>query len=158
MKKQLTKRLTKAEKRVAVAKDALKQLHTEKYLAETGTYIGCNIDDTLGSDWRPDQAQKELKTMKPCSVCARGALLLSAVRKFNEATVSDVLQTKEWPSADLFGWEQLSLIEAAFELWEENGGKPMPKAFAFGNKFTNDHDRLVAILKNVIKNNGTFKP
>lgn len=73
-----------------------------------------------------------------------------------------------------FSLTQLVLIENAFELgngfWNlgNNTGagdkirkknkKEVIKAIAFGNKFPDVKDRLVAIMYNIIANDGMFKP
>lgn len=168
-------RLTKAEQRVAVAKDALQQLRLAKYIAETGTYVGekfkltivdepsfrFNDDDCIvgGSNW-DDQAKPLLRSSsEPCAVCAKGALFLSTIRKFNKATVGDIVSENFTDTYKLFGKANMDLAEIAFERWSCYGtdGKK-GKARDFGYQYTHDHDRLVAILKNIIKNNGTFKP
>jgi len=167
-------RLSKAEQRVAVAKDALKQLQYEKYTATKGVYIGHELE-TRVCKWVDGYDDAELSNAKEqlqpllikdkglCKVCAKGALFLSAVRKFNKATVGDMSDENFKVAENIFGSTNFDLIEAAFEKWDYLRGNstwniPSLDAEAFGHKYDNDHDRLVAILKNIIKNNGTFKP
>lgn len=164
MKNKPTKRLTITEKRVVVAKDALKQLKAERFVAQIGHYLGMDITQALEEvEDRTCQAQPYLKDAKVCTVCAKGALLLSAIRKFNKATIRDVLNEDMSKPEKLFGEHNLDNMEAAFETWDcfsgSRYGQPVPvKVEQFGHNYDNAHDRLVAILKNVIKNNGTFKP
>ena len=78
------KTMTDAEKRVAVAKDALLALGKRQYLAMPGTYIGLD-DETHIKVARANQstAQKLLLKMPHCEVCAVGAAAISCVRKFD---------------------------------------------------------------------------
>lgn len=147
-------KLTKAQQRVAVAKDALAQLKAEKYKATSGVFIDSGFLNNLCYSDSTDQAQPVLQNMGTCRLCAKGAIFLSTIRKYNKATVYELTHAHEDVSNDLFGQDNLDRIEAAFECWSHVSWK----ACDFGDKYINDHDRLVAILKNIIKNNGTFKP
>lgn len=150
-------KLTKAQMRVAVAKDALKQLATERYIARNMIFASTGFET---SGLQPnEQIQPLLRTHEePCKVCARGALWLSSIRKFNHCTVNEFDNASEESSERLFGVVNLRRMEAAFELWENTAQLDTRKERAFGLKYDNAHDRLVAILKNVIKNKGQFKP
>lgn len=170
-------RLSKAEMRVIVAKDALAQLRHERYVATSGTYIGSELlqriggpeeddfGDTCYRNWDSPLQALLLKDKGECDVCAKGALFLSAVRKFNSATVGDMINDDNFKIAEkIFGIKQFDLIEAAFEGWTctkmRNGseGNPVPDwVLEYEDIFPDPHDRLVAILKNIVKNNGTFK-
>jgi len=82
---------------------------------------------------------------------------------------------------NIFSVSQLILIESSFELGEgffnevtyvdwlardsgisavvlEKNSKSIPDAVAFGGQFENDSERLAAIMKNIIKNEGRFIP
>lgn len=185
MKKPTKTRLSKAEMRVIVAKDALAQMKAEKYIATNGTYVGSELISRIGIEGgerhpydgggscyinleEPLQPLL-LKDKGECRVCAKGALFLSAVRKFNSAKVGDVADDDDFKIAvKIFGLKQYDLIEAAFEGWdstkerwdgtEYTGNTSVPAATAFGDQYDGNTERLVAILKNIIKNDGTFKP
>ena len=87
--------------------------------------------------------------------------------------------------SEFFDRDQLNLIEAAFEenpdmytedaiddlddgddiIWDLPDPKEIRKieklankAVKFGDKYKTPHNRLIAIMKNIIKNKGTFKP
>jgi hypothetical protein len=164
-------KVSKAEQRVIIAKDALAQLKAERFIAQAGVYVGAELFDDLEkrSDFNDDAQAKPLLLKKetvPCRVCAKGALFLSAVRKYNKATIDDIACDVMTVAENIFGKKQFDQIEAAFEQWEEtksnnyedSDGIPAPKAYAFGMKYNDDTERLEAILKNIIKNKGTFKP
>ncbi len=117
-------KMTAAQKRVAIAKDVIAQLGKEKYNAESGTYL--QLDESLPSNKKQQLidifADPEMPT---CTVCARGAMFCSAVRKFNDCTVGNVngsdasnLVSSNFQKYErkFFSYKQVSLIESAFEV------------------------------------------
>lgn len=165
-------RKTKAEKRVEIAKDVIAQLKAEKFNAKTGTYVGLD-EDIDGTK----ELQTELKKVKQCTVCALGALFLSDVRKNDACKGVDVdlgsgndvdgfasRYIDEHRMRDrlgkLFSRKQMALIECAFELGMDPQGllkdDEYERAARFGEKFDTSRDRLVGIMRNIIKNEGTF--
>lgn len=153
--KSKTKKLTKAEQRVIIAKDALKQLLSKRFIATEGVYVEGKADDKACEFADTDVQYLFLdKKMPPCVVCARGALLVSAIRKYDDVTGDQYVWEPEIASKRYFSLPQLVLMEAAFEEWYYTSYK----AASFGGQFEESKDRLEAILKNVIKNKGTFKP
>ena len=159
-KKALKKKLTKAEMRVAVAKDALKQLELEKYKACRGTYVDWNLEDKIRESDEDEQVQKIIKEHEStCQICARGALLMSSIRKFNDVTVKDFNKNWEKKSKQIFSTQTLELAEIAFERWNKlDHNAKQDRAYNFGIKYSYDNERLKAILKNIIANKGEFKP
>jgi len=159
-KKALKKKLTKSQMRVAVAKDALKQIELEKYKACSGVYVDYELEDRIHESEPNSQVQDIIKKYtKPCEVCARGALLLSSIRKFNDVTVSKYKKKWESKSKQIFSKQTLSLAEIAFEEWTKlNLTSIEISANLFGRKYDNDEDRLKAILENIVANKGEFKP
>lgn len=167
-----SKRLTKAEKRVQIAKDVIEQILAKKYSAVSGDYVSSTSMVPLNKEVLNRDNPK-------CKVCACGSLILSAIRLFNRHTcpittngshIKAMTLLKDW-----FSLAQLISIESAFEGWSNiahgNGFHPdmvnklADKAKAwrdssgFGNyemKFSDEH--IIAIMKNIIDNNGTFKP
>jgi hypothetical protein len=178
MSKTLSK-MTKAEARVAIAKDALAQLRANKYLAEEGAYVSftnslpINEDDEKSMD---QQLCKLLPKAGSCTVCARGALFLSTIRKFNHFTVADLLENGGDATCAIhdtlrpvedryFTNHQLALIEHAFEGQEIGNitfslcSEEMENCELFFKHYDCDDDlRLENILKNIIRNKGTFVP
>lgn len=103
-----------------------------------------------------------------CSVCALGAAMLAAVRRFDALTVRDLDEYREPIVAYLerfFSREQLDLVEIAYErhlpirkLYIANYEEALverARTFCVGR--TNE-DALKMIFENVIANNGTFTP
>ena len=123
------------------------------------------------------------KTVETCSVCALGGIFMSCTL-FNNKTLNKDVVNHTGQGCNLgeslrddvgisngldklFTMTQLVMIENAFECGEgyfyfEGECKLSDKVYNacvnFGNKYDDAKDRLVAIMKNIIKNNGTFKP
>lgn len=150
--------------RVAIAKDALAQLRAEKYVATKNVYI----DDTLLNDLYAKSkeegdisAQPFLNTLKSCKVCAKGAIYLSTVRKFNDVTLCNFHDKSSEKAESIFGENNLLRIESAFERWkneDKKGRETNSKLNKFIDKYPDKNVRLEKILLNVIRNKGVFKP
>lgn len=121
------KKQTIVQRRLAVLKDALKQVEKKNYIPEEG--ILCRIYNLSDLDWDTQLKgilTKKFLSNKNCIVCQRGALLLSLIRKENSFTVGDVRRTSASffdPNSivdrrllDLFTGKQIALMEAAFEV------------------------------------------
>jgi len=138
---------TKARRRVAVARDALRQVQAKKMVATSGLYAQLGKDVPLNAINDGKEFQKFVKHVK-CQVCARGALFISTVRKEDSFAPGQAFRGIARATIDtrllgLFSSGQLEDIEDFFE----GGGASI---------FPDDTGRLVAILKNIIKNKGTF--
>lgn len=157
--------MTRAQKRVAVAKDVLLQLSESRVKASSGVWFSVYDGLTVGK-----QLQEEL-TKVDCIVCALGGLFVGCVNLFNDFTVSRHL--KKFGSLDrddllvkvgkLFSKKQIDLIEVAFERhaygWNHNlSKKETERALSFNYNNVNADDRMRAIMNNIIKNNGQFVP
>lgn len=111
---------------------------------------------------------------KTCSVCAIGSIFLSYIRLKNKVPL-DFLTPSCFSGytcdkkamltklRDAFSTNQMNLIEAAFEMMSielecNYDADSLARALAFGSRYTDDKKRLRAILLNVVKNNGEFKP
>ncbi len=175
-------------KRVAIAKDALKQVQLEKIvvLSSNGYIVSNELDekiDTLASEIEAQGNilakvelrehldkmlnEAEVDSGYKCEVCAKGALFLSAVRKFNNFSLSDAQyggldDCASSETRKIFGQNNADLIETYFEktdpykLIKDDEGYMLD--FRWSDGWKNDTERLVIILKNVIANKGTFKP
>lgn len=174
-KKELSK---KQKQRIAIAKDAIKQLSV--WNVGGGGYC------SFGEKVLPEG--KNLKKVLPdleagCNVCAKGALFLSFVHKYNKITTDEVRNSWGESRIDnylilekltpLFSQEQLDLIERAFEGYDEIedeekygfvkvdvgwGECEYGIVYSYYEVYTDHAQRLEVILKNIIRNNGTFKP
>jgi hypothetical protein len=123
--------VTKAEKRVEIAKDVLKQIKADKYKPMCGVWFrdstGKGLDDFL--DYNTGQridAKKDVveKLVGTCKVCALGSLFISAIDKYNhtkldpasgcEAEIFTAVDRNN-PLTKWFTARQMLLIENTFE-------------------------------------------
>jgi hypothetical protein len=176
-------RLSRKQQRIAIAKDVLKQIRAHRVKAETMTY--CRpYDNNNGTGYILNNVKcgTELQTVfkekvTECTCCAKGALFLSSVELYNKISVTPTMKAKTYLGSSFennrmvkhmrayFDLNQINLIEYAFERGEhvnggENSAETKYKAAAFGRKYPDGEDEkcLIAIMKNIIKNDGTFKP
>jgi hypothetical protein len=165
--------LSPEKRRVAIARDVIRQVEAERLLPTKGVYLVPNplssymtygkeilVGYAVGDDLKKI-FKKEIET---CNCCAKGALFLSAVEKYNQCKVTDNMRasagtsfTNEEVSKQLrkhFSHDQLELIESAFEgRWSEGN-----KTNYFHDSYINSYERMQAIMKNIIANKGTFVP
>lgn len=202
--------LSAAEKRILIAKDAIKQLQLNKYVAEKGCWVSLNLDEETRNqiedgkfkernlndyeqEWQGILQRKEVS----CQVCGLGAVFASAVRLNNNYVASpfaDVAWKDLYPRlAKYFSMDQLAAIEIAFEggdgmNWFEEDGFAGPtakiiksvkgnsykhlsynklnqaqknlftKALKFSERYDENQKCLLAIMRNIVKNNGKFVP
>ncbi len=171
--------MTRAEKRVAIAQDVLKQLRTKKYVAERDLYVSVEFKGDTDNNWnaRFDDVKSNIHKVKECRVCAIGSCIVSATRLGNTLTFREMEDERDPKTRKLlakaFTQKQLYLMESAFEL-NINSMYTLSQGYAygpntktedeavkarnFGYKYNDSTDRLKAIMRNVIKNNGEFKP
>lgn len=177
----LFKGKTRAEKRVLIAQDVIAQIKAKTLIPSSGTWVRLeNADFLLDSD---SLRAVTLNKDTTCKCCALGGLFLSCTLFNNKVTVGDVTEGDYGYLDDvirngekfsnglntIFSENQLKLIENAFE---QGGGAFDPayenfsdkynaltsEAIRFGKRFSSDKNRLIAIMNNIIKNNGTFVP
>jgi hypothetical protein len=166
----------RAEARIKICKDVLKHLTTLDVTC--GTYCASKSYDI---DPKIELSQQE--QIKHCRVCAKGAMLIGYIDVFNKlklndlnnfsTEVEDMLYVENSKIVNVlskhFSQKQLQLIECAFEDGpvqnpRDSSGRPLvtgatlEKAIKFGNKYPDDKKRLRAIMNNMVKNNGIFKP
>lgn len=169
-----TQRPLSPAKRIAIAKDVIAQIKIGAYIPTQDTYAvigdGKELDDAyeFGADDDCDirKTWEDINIMpnaqNRCKVCADGAIFVSGVKLFNNITFDQADGAKQC-AIRYFGQKQADLIERAFEGWDMagfsdnyscyDGNSPTVK---FYNKYENAKDRMIAIMKNIIKNNGTF--
>lgn len=167
--------LSPAEKRVAIAQDVLDGLRRGFYTATPGTY--CHESDPLKNRLRDLDVGQQiqpvlLKAAPKCQVCAVGSCMVSAIRLGNDEKQTYSGQDGELPHAyntagKHFSYAQLNLMERCFE---ESGiddrkivaayfeNKAQERAAELALRFPKAKDRLAAIMKNIIRNKGEFKP
>lgn len=160
--------LTASQKRVAIAKDVLKQIKLGVFRAKTQSYIDFN-----GYNSMPDTSislQKVIEDRKiECKVCAKGALFCSLVVFKNKIDIRGAYWLTEGDIVSrfkgIFSEHQLDMIENAFERkminthGNERKNEQLRKSVNFGNTHgESDEETLIAIMKNIVKNSGEFKP
>jgi len=168
---------TPDQKRVQVAKDVIKQIQSNFYNPEHGTYFQFDIPDEIGVTDKIEKFDKALDSVKRkgghCDVCAIGACFASLVRLGDKVDTSYIMGSviengdsigdtfMKGKLRDVFSTQQLSLIECAFERSAGHGTaniEDREKARDWGyEQSSNDTKRLIAIMKNIIKNKGVFK-
>lgn len=165
-----------AQKRVMIARDVLELLETAAAFRKgvtRGIYVELKVAPEDAKD--PKQIQYALyqpETYQGCGVCALGACFVSAVRLGNKYTPSEEEFVCDRFAPDYGGqfWdhlekyfakEQMALIEAAFELGMANyedwaSEEALEAAATFADEDEPAHVVLERIMKNIIKNRGTF--
>jgi hypothetical protein len=179
--------MSKADARVAIAKDVIAQLRRGKLNANVGIYVDvqtkgqCDLFEDTDVEKNLDLRDVLKKRMASCKVCAKGAIFISTVMRFDNLPVAKALPIDTDDAEDerlaemasdgdyrgFFTPKQLDLIEYAFECGMVGSPRDCPKKDAQGvhalaSKFPRysgtGKERLVAMMKNIIDNAGTFKP
>lgn len=167
--------LPPTEQRIRLAQDVIKHIQTKKLFALEGTYLLFGKDDNPDNhfDIIDNHMTTELKNYiakeeANCVVCAIGALFITEVMYTNDVSMASMRHPEGINMylrlQNYFQEEQLSLIEAAFEISaycaEKHGNEEMLayKAEDFGALFETDEDRMIAIMQNIIDNRGEFSP
>lgn len=171
--------LTKAEKRIAIAKDVLKWISKDKINPVKGTYV--KLPGEFTSTISEESPLDKVFETEQCKACALGACFIAMVDLGNNIKLGDIFKRDEYDDSfeqerindwdmknhlnKIFNKTQMDLIESAFETddMSTNGGWKIPspsiqKAINLGYGYDENSDRLKVIMKNIIKNKGTFKP
>lgn len=175
--------LTIEEKRVVIAQDCIARIKLNQLNAKRGRFIddgdlnvvrGKNYNDDLldNNDIEVCSVKEKFNTLPTCSACAKGSLFLTYVgrvnsfntNEFNLSNNNETTDNAHKKLLEIFSLEQLALIETAFEgiqfIDEDFAGNlieiPHSKVIKFNKKYEIPNDRMIAICKNIIKNNGTF--
>lgn len=170
-------RMSKKAKRVAIAKDVLKHIKAGSLVPNRGAYFISNEVREAQMEI-PYEETVELQGLlqgKTCEVCAKGAIFIADIIKNDDFAVNYWIDIDDGDMMcnrleGIFERGQLDLIECAFEggiisdetniLRSHLENTPLAdKAEKFFNKYNGDPEKvLTAIMKNIIKNDGTFKP
>lgn len=164
-------KLASAKKRIAIAEDVILSLKSGLFSARAGSYFVLNTDNpsttTELQDLLCDKAN-----IDSCTVCGMAGIFASKVRLSNNFKITkgdNYVSVGDKEIIDnlqgIFEEGQLRLIECAFEgefiktpanmdctteeRLEELGVE-------FYVKYPDEDKRMVAIMKNIIKNKGTF--
>lgn len=173
-------KLPKEKQRVAIAKDVIKHLSVGFYKAKSGTYLMITKTQTDMGNTRNKQVDELLIGIKntggQCAVCGIGSCFASLAilgddiakpKDFDADMYDEIYDDSMRPKLrKVFDRQQLQFIEAAFERTDLHIDKEHTRlrdidlvpAVRFGKRFRSDRGRLLAIMKNIIKNKGTFIP
>jgi hypothetical protein len=165
-------KMTKAEKRVAIAKDVLIQIKKGISIPTKDNYFGGLSGKICNLTYKKEELQNILPESK-CEVCAKGALFIADILRRDNFQIdrntylygSDIHRRL----TDIFTRNQMDLIETAFEknVVEDDNEylyihyrktEIAAAAISFGSKYSTEKTRLIGIMNNIIKNNGTFIP
>lgn len=175
------KTLTRAEKRVMIARDVIAALRAKALDAKEGSYVYIDTTRTTERYWggtyetnvynkflkdsdQSESFQKLLPSLPDCKVCAKGAIFVCAVARQNKVETAKADDVREFEGEALsenlrgiFSARQLDLIEAEFEREDMQftlgpGWEPVMK------EREDPTERMIAIMKNIIRNKGTFAP
>ena len=160
MMKKKWEEMTRAERRVEVAKDVIRTIKAGKLVAGHEGYVDSR--SIAPKEKEDDRAwARRLMSENKCTVCARGAMMLCKVAKHDGFDVKRIRPNyfgeleigqddTSQALSDCFSDHQLSLIECAYEWWGEwefDAWCDLPA-----------NERMIKIMKNIIANEGTFKP
>lgn len=154
-------KMTKAEKRVAIAKDVIAQIKSQRLIPKNMEFLTLPTAITL--ETKVGDMRDVMLATPTCEVCAKGALFVCAVERMNNLTVGQyIIGADREYMHKIFTPKQWGLIECAFEGWStlhlESKIIDSSAARDFGDKYVDPADRMLAIMRNIIKNDGTFKP
>ena len=114
--------MTKIEKRIGVLEDAIQQVENGSFLMGRGRGFSFPISEVNWKKYNKQEFQSFLlKPGNQCSVCAKGALLVSTVRKFDSCSGEFFLEltarfcTTKNVLTKLFGQKTLDRMEVLFE-------------------------------------------
>ncbi len=167
----------KAQRRELIAKDAMEWVGRGLIEPYSGTYFSMSaIDCQLPNDYENpgqlhDQILERAAEGDPCESCALGSMLVAFCLRFNNIEIGeeldyDLVLTRYdmFVLGEIFDADQLALIETAFETLDRVSHfgnltyRQHLSAANFGNQYESDRERFFAIMRNIVKNNGTFKP
>ena len=183
----LFEKASPAQKRVLIAQDVIAQLKADRLMAENGTWTDMSAAGKAQLDIDASFQQTFLEnTGVKCECCAVGSLFIGCALFANKISNGEIRDN--WELGDqlfehrrfengfdkLFSRKQLGLIETAFEgtthfftddEWTGTEGASVSSAaeraaWDFHNQYRElpAKTTLIAIMENIVKNNGTFKP
>ena len=159
-------KMSDSQRRVFMATACIKFMERGLKVAK-GNYIA---SDSLDAQLRNLSQRSDLKDLlenvKDVSCCGVGILLYADVllrggydvykgNNLNKVGLNDIQNRLRY-----FNSDQLKQIECAFETsWAFSADDKLSiPAIAFGARITDDRRRMSAILKNIVENDGNFRP
>lgn len=152
MKREEFEKLSVKARRVLLAKDVITQLKAGRIIP-MGHYLSNNICYTS------NQSAKEAFENNVCEVCAKAALVISWIKRFNSYKLNQLDEGQIKEVKDIFGKKLLDVIEAAFEGFtiERFGILFYPSEEDNHYQFEVEDNSMQGIMRNLIENNGAFK-
>jgi hypothetical protein len=180
----LFKQASPADKRVLIAKDVINLIESKKIIPTSGEWVSPDYSNYNDHDYDAMQKHSFQKTflegsVKKCECCALGSMMVSCTLFKNKVKMAQLDDgAMDYPTIqnhrsqdfmgfrNIFSHDQCMLIEIAFEQGKgyfftpetEDPNDINSRAIKFGKKYRSNKSRLLAIMKNVVKNKGTFKP
>lgn len=172
-----TRKLTDRERRdmaVAIARDVIDQirdldrpLKIQNGRGYVSGSLGIEIDMGLDLKDYVDLVQEK------CYVCMLGGCMLSKARLYDEVPLAGIIDSPvtgsltvdrfdtEWSLMQAFGEANIDLLECAFECKPRMSKFDTPAdlrigAMAFGCGYSDPKSRALAIMENVVANDGDF--
>jgi hypothetical protein len=152
---------------VMVARDVIATI--DKFDIKTGRYFPDFVEECSGDI----QSQLPLLEEKKCTVCAKGAMLLSFIRFWDKVQFEDIIYSSGQLTGkkitnvlkEIFDEHQLALIERSFEDWgntiiDSRLLSPYEDKICrlFSLKYSCPKERLLTIMRDIAANGGEFKP
>lgn len=178
-------KLGKMQKRVMIARDVIAQVKAKKFKVKTGTYCDLKINKKYKPEVEGElelQSLMESGVVEKCTVCAIGGIFASKVSIGNKFNIN--VENDSWDDENpdlridnelsddeifknlenIYSSEELRKIEYAFEgndiddsFWHEED-EFHKNILSYSKVHKNVDNRLIAIMQNIIDNNGKFKP
>lgn len=171
------------QKRMLIAKDVIAQIKAKRFKPTAGTWVRTKMKNgaylAVEEKFDGNESMRELfigKRIPACDCCALGAMFMSCTTYNEGTTVDDFEREMDWDFEErvlnktlsngltnFFSVEQLQLIETAFEggdgaFMVKKGDLAAQKAASWYEDLSRDDKRMIAIMENIIANNGTFVP
>jgi tRNA(Arg) A34 adenosine deaminase TadA len=173
--------LTPNQRKTELALDVIQHIHARSITMAQAGYISQKLQDVAdyqkaGREIEKIEAEplgrKSCRVIREhCTMCARGALLISRIDKFNHLTWDDIggrARVGQWNTTvaldGAFSNYELLVIECAFERTRDfmgflSAGKPHGRdAELFGKDHPDPDMRMLAIMQNIVDHDGDFVP
>ena len=157
-------KVSNQEKVVMLAQDVLYRISIQNLIPKNGDIL----DIGPFFKYRKNKSIKSIINTEKCIVCAKGALFCAYIGRVNKLKIGDYEEFNNYKDIvhqrleELISLEQLDLIEIAFEgksyLRICKNSDLIVTASNYFTTYVNPLTRLKAIMKNIISNNGVFKP
>ncbi len=160
---------SKKERIVMLAQDVIELLKAKKIVTRTrGPF--CTIPAiTFDNVAEFDSSLKKVLPQVQCEVCGLGSMFVALVARKNRVAThigEYGIQSMDRDLKTVLGKNLFHQVEIAYEMgegWFNVIDNVLDESFfkaavKFGKRYKSDDNRLIGIMKNIIKNEGEFKP